>query len=355
MAGQELELGLAEIGERHGGLRLCRPGAEEAMQRSLERYGQMSPVVVIRGQEGGYELIDGFKRLHGARQLGKMASLKARVLEIGERAAKAAVLCLNWVSRSVTDLEEAWVVRSLCREDGLTQIEVGELLGRDKSWVCRRLSLAERLSEEVQSQMKLGLLSATVGRELARLPRGNQQRVLEAVRTHGLATREAATLVDLVLDAPRDIRESILAAPLEALCEREAHKARKRDAQLSDAADRLKGELDWMRTGCRQVVAAVNGKGIEGLLLEELVQLSRPMREAHAAGRQAVRVLSESLVAIREAQNVGGVQQGRVGARDRTQARSGMVAPQDSPPSPCEQKHGGQGLEERRETAPGGP
>ena len=43
--------------------------------------------------------------------------------------------------------EEALVVHSLSHEDGLSQGEIAVLLGRHKSWVCRRLSLVERLSD----------------------------------------------------------------------------------------------------------------------------------------------------------------------------------------------------------------
>ena len=41
----EQELGLAELGERYESLRLVNPRAEKQMRESLERYGQMSPVV----------------------------------------------------------------------------------------------------------------------------------------------------------------------------------------------------------------------------------------------------------------------------------------------------------------------
>jgi hypothetical protein len=33
------------------------------MLRSMEKYGQMTPVVVSRMERGHYELLDGFKRL----------------------------------------------------------------------------------------------------------------------------------------------------------------------------------------------------------------------------------------------------------------------------------------------------
>lgn len=62
-----LQLRPEEIGEHYGRYRLHVPEAERAMARSLERYGQLSPVVVCRRNER-YELIDGFKRLGAARR-----------------------------------------------------------------------------------------------------------------------------------------------------------------------------------------------------------------------------------------------------------------------------------------------
>src|SRR5438270_8636382 len=64
-----LELECKEIGEHYGRYRLHLPEAERAMARSLERYGQLSPVVVCRRQER-HELIDGFKRLGGGARSG---------------------------------------------------------------------------------------------------------------------------------------------------------------------------------------------------------------------------------------------------------------------------------------------
>ena len=89
-----LELEFKEIGEHYGRYRLHLPEAERAMARSLERYGQLSPVVVCRRQER-YELIDGFKRLGAARGLARLSHLWARLMEADERTAKAAMYGLN--------------------------------------------------------------------------------------------------------------------------------------------------------------------------------------------------------------------------------------------------------------------
>jgi hypothetical protein len=59
--------------------------------------------------------------------------------------AKAAIYGLNRAGGRTRELEEAWIIQALVREDGMSQVEVAELLGRHKSWVCRRLALIERL------------------------------------------------------------------------------------------------------------------------------------------------------------------------------------------------------------------
>jgi ParB-like chromosome segregation protein Spo0J len=64
-----LQLKLEEVGEIYGRYRLHVPEAERVMAKSLERYGQLSPVVVCR-REGRYELIDGFKRRSVSSRLG---------------------------------------------------------------------------------------------------------------------------------------------------------------------------------------------------------------------------------------------------------------------------------------------
>jgi hypothetical protein len=78
-----------------------------------------------------------------------------------------------------------------------------------------RLSLAERLSAELQEEIRLGLLSSTVARELARLPRGTQERVAKTIRTHELTSRQTYLIVTALLgaDDPR-ARDEVLADPL---------------------------------------------------------------------------------------------------------------------------------------------
>src|SRR6516165_4540874 len=123
-----LELKPEEIGEHYGRYRLHVPEAERAMATSLERYGQLSPVVVCRRNDR-YELIDGFKRLGAVRRLAQIDHLSARLMEADERTVKAAIYGLNRACGRTRELEEAWIIHALVREDGMSQVEVGGVAG----------------------------------------------------------------------------------------------------------------------------------------------------------------------------------------------------------------------------------
>ena len=165
--GEVRELALDEFDQRFSRYRLqCDSAARQAMIASLRRFGQLSPVVVC--ELGGRSvLIDGFKRHDAAGDTKGIDRLSARRIEADEASAKAAMYGLNCLSRRMHELEEAWIVYALVREDGLTQLQAAQLLGRHKSWACRRLAMLEKLSGEVRSDLAMGLVSATVARQLA--------------------------------------------------------------------------------------------------------------------------------------------------------------------------------------------
>src|SRR5262249_50095976 len=161
------------------GLRVASAEALRRMRQSLSRHGQLSALATYATETGELEVVDGFKRLRAARELG-LGELRVHVVARSAVNAKVAVRMLN-EGKELSELEEAWLCRSLYRDDGLTQPEIGRLLDRHKSWVCRRLILAEALDEVVQADVRLGLLGTAVALAVARLPRSNQRATAEVV------------------------------------------------------------------------------------------------------------------------------------------------------------------------------
>ena len=249
---------LDQLGQRYRQYRLADPDAEEAMAGSLRRWGQLSPVVTCM-RAGKLELIDGFKRYAAAGQIRAWTSLSVRVLEVDEPTAKAAILSLNRDQRPVRELEEAWVVQGLVRDDGMTQVEAAHLLGRHKSWVCRRLALLEKLSVAVKEELRLGLVGPSLARQLARLPVGNQETLLALARRATLTAPEVGGVINLLQGASPEQAAFVLAKPREALAQVQGMPVALSDPRLSRAGNWLARHLrqaheslvrveHWLRT-----------------------------------------------------------------------------------------------------------
>ena len=288
---------ITDLDERYAGLRIAQPRHQAAMAASMRRFGQISPVVATRSEDA-LVLVDGFKRLAAARTLG-LGALSVRELVMTSRAAIAAIYGLNRGGRGLLDLEEAMVVRELVRTQGLSQPEVGELLGRHKSWVSRRLALVERLCDEVQDDVRVGLLRPTVAREVARLPRGNQPEVAAAIQRHGLTSRQATQLVTLFgRSADRREQRQFLDDPRAAL---DAHGLRSEspghDLRLSSRANELRREALHLTESAARMARHLTEVGVGTLSAVERELLGGLLRRA----RDAVNPLAVDLTATLDA------------------------------------------------------
>ena len=291
---QPQELRLEEIGESYGRYRLHVPELERGMMRSLESYGQLAPIVVVR-QEGHWELIDGFKRLSAARKLPTMDRLLARQIEADAHSAKAAIYGLNRAGGRTREMEEAWIVHALVREDGLTQVEVAELLGRHKSWVCRRLALIEKLGPEARADLQVGLLTPTAARQLVRLPAGNQADILDLVRREGLSTNELRGIVDLWVQCPARFQQQyLLQHPREALAQEKGEDLTPRDPRLSTAGNRIFEQLGTLLRQLARMEVWLAHQGRTGITPEDR-RILQPRFERLSRDATSVAALSADM------------------------------------------------------------
>jgi ParB-like chromosome segregation protein Spo0J len=250
------------LGERLGALRLCAPEAVASMGRSLERHGQLSAVAVFMADDS-VEIIDGFKRLRAARALG-WSELRAHALDVDVVGAKIAVAFLH-ERCGLTELEEAWLVRSLYRDDHVRQPEIGARLGRHKSWVSRRLLVAEALDEAVQADVRLGLLAPRAALELAQWPRGNQRPAAQLVTRTGLTVRQTAQLVGELRACDSDTARARL------LCDRHEHPGPRAAPR---PARRARTAAEWILADVATVRRAAGR--LEGRLLSQPLAVFGP-------------------------------------------------------------------------------
>lgn len=143
---------------------------------SLKNHGLLQPLVVTPG-EGGYILIAGERRWRAA-QLAGLSRVPAVVHQAdtdGQRLALA--LIENLQREDLTPIEEARAFLHLRTELGLSQEEIAERVGKDRSTVANSLRLLS-LPLPVQALVDDGSLSAGHARALAGLNESSRQEEL---------------------------------------------------------------------------------------------------------------------------------------------------------------------------------
>lgn len=123
-----------------------REFAEEELadlRRSIEENGLLQPIVVrpVASVDGErYELVAGERRFRAVSELG-WREIPAVVREVDDRALLVLALVENIQREALNPLEEAEGFRLLADDFGLTQAEIAEAVGKDRSTVANALRL----------------------------------------------------------------------------------------------------------------------------------------------------------------------------------------------------------------------
>lgn len=185
------------------------------MKDSLQRYGQINPVVVIPGGEGLFVLIDGYKRVKALKEV-FWDTVWAEVWEMGEEKALLSILA-DTHARRWEVIEQAALIRELCRNHDYSLGAIAREIGRDKSWVKRKLDLLESLPEDILEAVISGHISAWVAsRVLVPLARANPDhagRLTESLKSEPLSTRDLTAFYEHYKGANRQVKEKMISAP----------------------------------------------------------------------------------------------------------------------------------------------
>ncbi len=163
------------------------------LAESIRAHGVIQPVVVRRTADG-YELVVGERRLRAAALAG-LSAVPAVVRELGDRDVALLALVENLQREDLDVIEEAEGYGRLLEEFGLTQEELGRLVGKSQSTIANKLRL-RRLDAAVRERISRERVSERHARALLDLTDAEWQlRVLEAVVARGLTVRETEGLV----------------------------------------------------------------------------------------------------------------------------------------------------------------
>jgi ParB family chromosome partitioning protein len=179
-----------------------------ALARSIREVGVLQPLVVRR-QNGAFELVAGERRLRAARLAG-LATVPAVVRQGDDTESLREALIENIHREDLAPLELAAAFQELLEELGVTQETVAERLGCSRAHVANTIRLLS-LPAAVQQLLAENQIQAGHARALLGLP-DDEARSALAVRAaaEGLSVRAVEDLVRRYTDRPRS---SVRAAP----------------------------------------------------------------------------------------------------------------------------------------------
>ncbi|MFW6079645.1 MAG: ParB/RepB/Spo0J family partition protein [Gemmatimonadota bacterium] len=177
-----------------------REFAEEELAElaaSIGENGLLQPIVVRPAAEGsaaGWELVAGERRWRAVTRLG-WKRVPAIVRELDDRALLVLALVENLQRASLSPLEEAAGYRQLAQDFDLSQQQIAEAVGRDRSTVANTLRLLQ-LPGPVRELVERGRLTA--GHARALLAIADERRMVELGRravADGWSVREVEARV----------------------------------------------------------------------------------------------------------------------------------------------------------------
>ncbi len=208
-----LDLHLLELRYEH--TRVHNEAAFTRLRRSMEKSGQLRPVVVVPDQAGRFVLIDGYQRVRINRLSGKDTVL-AHVWQMEEEKALVCMLAEN-DSRQWEAIEQAQLLDELMNRFELSLATVAGMMGKHKSWIKRRLDLVRALPEEVLLAVKNGSVSAwSAARILAPLARANPdhaKQLANHLKSDHFSTRQLSDFYAYYRKANREVRENMISDP----------------------------------------------------------------------------------------------------------------------------------------------
>ena len=167
------------------------------LESSLKTSGLLQPITVRPAPDGnGYELIAGERRYRAATRLG-WTEIPAVVRETDNRAALTLALVENLQRADLDPVEEADGYQRLIEEFALSQQEVAEVVGKERSTVANALRLRQ-LPQAVRDLLQAKKITA--GHARALLPLGNEAAMLELARQvveTGMSVRDVERRVQL--------------------------------------------------------------------------------------------------------------------------------------------------------------
>jgi ParB-like chromosome segregation protein Spo0J len=206
---------LHQLELRYAGLRVRNGSRVRRLAESISRHGQLEAMLAVADEETRLILVNGYQRYAALRYLGRDTGLI--MVASGPESQAIFHLLVQRGERRWEAIEEAGLIQELHRRLGFSLSEIGGRMGRDKSYVKRRLDLLESLPEEILRHILAGSITTWAAiRVLVPLARANADdaaKLAAHLAREPMTTRELQLFYEHYRQANRRVRERMLDSP----------------------------------------------------------------------------------------------------------------------------------------------
>jgi ParB family transcriptional regulator, chromosome partitioning protein len=170
------------------------PEALEELRKSILQNGLIQPVTVRRFEGGTYQLISGERRWRACRDIG-YEKVPAYILDVASDELMLAMALIENIQReSLNPVEIGTAYKRLMDECNLTQEQIAEKVGKDRSTIANSIRLL-RLSNEVRDALVKGKISMGHARALINAPdEATQIELMREIVAKNLSVRKVEKL-----------------------------------------------------------------------------------------------------------------------------------------------------------------
>jgi ParB/RepB/Spo0J family partition protein len=237
--------------------RLQQRGSFHQLMLSIEQHGQLVPVVIVAKAPQQWVLIDGYLRVKALRHLGK----DTIIAEVWNCEISQALLALlaEHQSRPFEAIEEALLLRELQVQDGLSQGAIASAVGRERTWVCRRLALIEHMPEAMLQAVLKGTLSLWAAQRIlvpvARATPAHAEKLLVYLLKNHASTRELQSFYEYYQRAHHQERAKMVNDPGLFFKAQKLIRVEKKSKNLRAGPEgKWQSMLSWVSTNLKQII-----------------------------------------------------------------------------------------------------
>ena len=164
-------------------------------EKNIRKHGLLTPIVLMENQSGELLTLAGEKELEVLKEM-NVTKADVFIASIKDRSDTGKmILLLSSFQKGLDPLSEGILLKELSQTGGYSQKELSELLMKSKAWVCKRLSLVNKLCSDISEMVLSKQLCPASAQAIARLPKEVQHEFAMKVYSNNIPKSTVENLI----------------------------------------------------------------------------------------------------------------------------------------------------------------